>query len=522
MRRARPTRPRARDRASASAAPPARARARPRRAAPVRRDGSTRSAFIAGSSSRRLAVSERADAHNAGDGAGSGRREVGLGALGAGKQALGVLDQHERGIGQPHAAAGGLEQRRAGLALEHPELLRDGRRAVGERVGDRADRAEALQLVQETEAAEVEHVRNHRMFMREIALLSMDGSPTMRPCVVRSSVWCRPRRSGRSGSSASSRRRRRERRRARCSCARARRRWCSPRALWRDRRPVARCGACPAGRPHRARPRRRGLQPPVGPVLRRDRPARRVDGRAAALHLPGVRDAWRRSRSAGWRRRCGPAPRWRWRRRARARAARGRNRASTSPARCWRSAPSLTYTTYILISDRHHRRRSTRSRSPLLVLTGATASFAVAGLATGSLDLALSGEAWLWLILIALVGTVVAVSAFFAGLRRVGRRRRRSFDSRAGRDSRWRSSCWGAAGAGAAGGVARWCWGPWCCCSCRPRRASARRRAGPAAGVENATCRHASRGKSARAGPPRPQSPLAPFRAAFSSRSTSP
>jgi drug/metabolite transporter (DMT)-like permease len=40
--------------------------------------------------------------------------------------------------------------------------------------------------------------------------------------------------------------------------------------------------------------------------------------------------------------------------------------------------------------------------------------------ATGSVDLALTGEAWLWLILIALVSTVVAVSAFFAGLRRVG------------------------------------------------------------------------------------------------------
>jgi drug/metabolite transporter (DMT)-like permease len=40
--------------------------------------------------------------------------------------------------------------------------------------------------------------------------------------------------------------------------------------------------------------------------------------------------------------------------------------------------------------------------------------------ATGSVDLALSGEAWLWLVLMALVSTVVAVSAFFAGLRRVG------------------------------------------------------------------------------------------------------
>jgi drug/metabolite transporter (DMT)-like permease len=80
---------------------------------------------------------------------------------------------------------------------------------------------------------------------------------------------------------------------------------------------------------------------------------------------------------------------------------------------------SLTYTTYILVSDGIVGEVDPFLLS-LLVLTGASASFAVAGLATGSLDLALSGEAWLWLVLIALVSTVVAVSAFFAGLRRVG------------------------------------------------------------------------------------------------------
>jgi drug/metabolite transporter (DMT)-like permease len=82
-------------------------------------------------------------------------------------------------------------------------------------------------------------------------------------------------------------------------------------------------------------------------------------------------------------------------------------------------AASLTYTTYILVSDGIIGDVDPFALA-LLVLTGATASFAVAGLVTGSLDLALSGEAWLWLVLIALVSTVVAVSAFFAGLRRVG------------------------------------------------------------------------------------------------------
>jgi drug/metabolite transporter (DMT)-like permease len=80
---------------------------------------------------------------------------------------------------------------------------------------------------------------------------------------------------------------------------------------------------------------------------------------------------------------------------------------------------SITYTTYILVSDGIVGEVDPFALA-LLVLTGASASFTVAGLVTGSLDLALSGEAWLWLILIALVSTVVAVSAFFAGLRRVG------------------------------------------------------------------------------------------------------
>jgi drug/metabolite transporter (DMT)-like permease len=80
---------------------------------------------------------------------------------------------------------------------------------------------------------------------------------------------------------------------------------------------------------------------------------------------------------------------------------------------------SITYTTYILISDRVVGAVEPFALSAL-VLTGATVAFAAAGLATGSLDLALGGEAWLWLVLIAIVSTVLPVSAFFAGLRRVG------------------------------------------------------------------------------------------------------
>jgi drug/metabolite transporter (DMT)-like permease len=80
---------------------------------------------------------------------------------------------------------------------------------------------------------------------------------------------------------------------------------------------------------------------------------------------------------------------------------------------------SLTYTTYILVSDNVIGEIDPFALA-FLVLAGASASFTVAGLATGSLDLALTGEAWLWLVLIVLISTVVAISAFFAGLRRVG------------------------------------------------------------------------------------------------------
>jgi drug/metabolite transporter (DMT)-like permease len=80
---------------------------------------------------------------------------------------------------------------------------------------------------------------------------------------------------------------------------------------------------------------------------------------------------------------------------------------------------SLTYTTHIMVSEGVVGEVDP-SALALLVLAGATVSFAVGGMATGSIDLALPAEAWLWLVLIALVSTVLAVSAFFAGLRRVG------------------------------------------------------------------------------------------------------
>jgi hypothetical protein len=78
--------------------------------------------------------------------------------LGAFEQRARVVDQHERGIGQPHAPAGALEQLHPGLALELRKLLRHGGRRVLERIGHRGDRAPLMQFAQQAQAAQVEHL----------------------------------------------------------------------------------------------------------------------------------------------------------------------------------------------------------------------------------------------------------------------------------------------------------------------------------------------------------------------------
>ena len=62
-----------------------------------------------------------------------------------------MLGEPVRGVGEPHAAADALEQRHAGLALELGQLLRDGGRRVGQRVGDRGDRPALAQLAQQAQ-----------------------------------------------------------------------------------------------------------------------------------------------------------------------------------------------------------------------------------------------------------------------------------------------------------------------------------------------------------------------------------
>ncbi len=80
---------------------------------------------------------------------------------------------------------------------------------------------------------------------------------------------------------------------------------------------------------------------------------------------------------------------------------------------------AVAYTVYILVAD-----RAGLEISPLalttLVCVGAACTLGLVGVLSGSLDLALSADAWLWLGLIAVVSTAVPIVAFFAGLARVG------------------------------------------------------------------------------------------------------
>jgi drug/metabolite transporter (DMT)-like permease len=55
-----------------------------------------------------------------------------------------------------------------------------------------------------------------------------------------------------------------------------------------------------------------------------------------------------------------------------------------------------------------------------LVMTGASAALAVRAVVTGGIDLGFGSAGWFWVACIAVVSTVMATLAFFAGLRRTG------------------------------------------------------------------------------------------------------
>ena len=88
------------------------------------------------------------------------RRQRRLGGLQAREDALGVPDERLAGGGQADAARMALEQRHAGFGLERGDLLGDRRLRVGERLGGGRERAAVGDLLQDPQAADVEHKYN--------------------------------------------------------------------------------------------------------------------------------------------------------------------------------------------------------------------------------------------------------------------------------------------------------------------------------------------------------------------------
>jgi hypothetical protein len=99
---------------------------------------------------------ERGDAHPARHPAGR-RGQPGLGPRRPVEQLGGVPGQDDGRIGEPDAATGRLEQRHARLPFQHRQLLGHRRGREVQRLGHRGDGAAGVQLVEQAEAAEVEH-----------------------------------------------------------------------------------------------------------------------------------------------------------------------------------------------------------------------------------------------------------------------------------------------------------------------------------------------------------------------------
>jgi len=80
-------------------------------------------------------------------------RQRGLCGVESGQDRGGVLDQRVAGFGEHHAAGAALQERCAGLTLERGDLLRDGRRRIGEAV---------CRPRQRPAARDLPHTRNRR------------------------------------------------------------------------------------------------------------------------------------------------------------------------------------------------------------------------------------------------------------------------------------------------------------------------------------------------------------------------
>jgi drug/metabolite transporter (DMT)-like permease len=80
---------------------------------------------------------------------------------------------------------------------------------------------------------------------------------------------------------------------------------------------------------------------------------------------------------------------------------------------------AVAYSVYILVADRVVEGIDAFLLSALIA-TGAAATLWTAGLVSGSLDLGFEPAGWAWIVGLALVSTVLAISAFLAGLPKIG------------------------------------------------------------------------------------------------------
>jgi len=80
---------------------------------------------------------------------------------------------------------------------------------------------------------------------------------------------------------------------------------------------------------------------------------------------------------------------------------------------------AITYTAYILVSARVLNGLSGEIGS-FYIMGAASLSFGISGLLSGELHLAWNFEAWIWVLMISLICTFLAITIFFQGLKIVG------------------------------------------------------------------------------------------------------
>jgi len=80
---------------------------------------------------------------------------------------------------------------------------------------------------------------------------------------------------------------------------------------------------------------------------------------------------------------------------------------------------AITYTVYILVSTRALKGVSGEVGS-LYVVGAASLSFGISGLLVGELHLRWSFEAWIWVVMVSLISTSLAITTFFQGLKLIG------------------------------------------------------------------------------------------------------